>query len=109
MPVPLLVPLRRYQQEGINWMAFLRRFGLSGALCDDMGLGKTLQSTALLVSTKHERHAAGLPPLPSLVVCPPTLVGHWEHEIGKYLPEGYFRVLQYAGAPGERARLQARA
>lgn len=107
VPVPLLVPLRRYQQEGINWMAFLRRFGLSGALCDDMGLGKTLQSTALLVSTKHERAAAGLPPLPSLVVCPPTLVGHWEHEVAKYLPAEYpFRVVQYAGLPAERARLR---
>lgn len=35
--------LRRYQQEGINWLAFLRRFGLHGVLADDMGLGKTLQ------------------------------------------------------------------
>ena len=33
----------RYQQEGINWLAFLRRFSLHGVLCDDMGLGKTLQ------------------------------------------------------------------
>jgi TATA-binding protein-associated factor len=31
--------LRRYQQEGINWLAFLRRFGLHGVLADDMGLG----------------------------------------------------------------------
>ena len=28
--------LRRYQQEGINWLAFLRRFGLHGVLADDM-------------------------------------------------------------------------
>lgn len=35
--------MRRYQQEGINWLAFLRRFGLHGVLADDMGLGKTLQ------------------------------------------------------------------
>lgn len=27
-------------QEGINWLAFLRRFGLHGVLADDMGLGK---------------------------------------------------------------------
>ena len=37
VPLPLALPLRRYQQEGVNWMAFLRRMGLSGALCDDMG------------------------------------------------------------------------
>ena len=28
--------LRPYQQEGVNWLAFLRRFKLHGALCDDM-------------------------------------------------------------------------
>jgi TATA-binding protein-associated factor len=26
--------LRRYQQEGVNWLAFLRRFGLHGVLAD---------------------------------------------------------------------------
>ena len=34
--------LRRYQQEGINWLAFLRRFGLHGVLADDMGLGESV-------------------------------------------------------------------
>ena len=42
-PRRLAGTLRRYQQEGINWLAFLRRFGLHGVLADDMGLGKTLQ------------------------------------------------------------------
>ncbi len=36
VPVQLLLPLRRYQQEGINWLAFLRRSGLHGILADDM-------------------------------------------------------------------------
>jgi TATA-binding protein-associated factor len=36
MPVPLTLALRSYQQEGLNWLAFLRRFSLGGALCDDM-------------------------------------------------------------------------
>ncbi len=40
--------LRPYQQEGINWLAFLRDCGLHGVLADDMGLGKTLQATAIL-------------------------------------------------------------
>ena len=39
LPFKLLTgTLRRYQQEGINWLAFLRRFGLHGVLADDMGL-----------------------------------------------------------------------
>ena len=36
------VQLRPYQQEGVNWLAFLRRFGLHGVLADDMvgGIGQ---------------------------------------------------------------------
>ena len=36
LPMPVSVMLRPYQQEGINWLAFLRRFGLHGVLADDM-------------------------------------------------------------------------
>ncbi len=43
VPAGLKVELRQYQQEGVNWLAFLRRFGLHGVLADDMGLGKTVQ------------------------------------------------------------------
>ncbi|CAI0385042.1 unnamed protein product [Linum tenue] len=52
----LKVSLRRYQQEGINWLAFLKRFKLHGILCDDMGLGKTLQASAIVASDIAERH-----------------------------------------------------
>ncbi|CAN1261979.1 TATA-binding protein-associated factor BTAF1 [Linum perenne] len=51
----LKVTLRRYQQEGINWLAFLKRFKLHGILCDDMGLGKTLQASAIVASDIAER------------------------------------------------------
>ncbi|GER39629.1 TATA-binding protein-associated factor, partial [Striga asiatica] len=50
LPFELKVTLRRYQQEGVNWLAFLKRFNLHGILCDDMGLGKTLQSSAIVAS-----------------------------------------------------------
>jgi hypothetical protein len=36
LPVSPRVVLRPYQQEGVNWLAFLRRFGLHGVLADDM-------------------------------------------------------------------------
>ena len=105
--VPLLLPLRPYQAEGVRWLAFLRRFGLSGALCDDMGLGKTLQATAALASDVAERLASGLPALPSLVVCPPTLVAHWAHETGRYLPpDRVLRCVAYAGTPAQRAAMR---
>ena len=73
-----------------------------------MGLGKTLQSTCILAATAVERRAAGLPPLPSLVICPPTLVGHWAHEIAQYVSSDVLRPLEYQGTPGERAALAPR-
>ena len=104
LPVPLAMTLRPYQQEGLNWLAFLRRFGMSGALCDDMGLGKTLQATAILAADVFERRRDGLPASPSLVICPPTLVGHWAHEVGRYLqPPHSLSVIQLAGPASARS------
>lgn len=42
--------------------------------------------------------------LPSLVVCPPTLIGHWVYEIKKFVPNRYLKPLQYEGIPAERER-----
>ncbi|CAI6000430.1 unnamed protein product [Closterium sp. NIES-65] len=131
LQVKLSVTLRRYQQEGVNWLAFLRRFHLHGVLCDDMGLGKTLQASSMLASDTIERQAAAraaatgptsaadraapgasgfgvapTPLLPSLIVCPPTLVAHWVYEIEKYIPRGIFFPLQYAGSVADRQRMR---
>ncbi|MDZ7901966.1 MAG: hypothetical protein U5L01_05220 [Rheinheimera sp.] len=40
VPVPanLFAQLRPYQQQGLNWLSFLRQYGLGGVLADDMGL-----------------------------------------------------------------------
>jgi SNF2 family DNA or RNA helicase len=40
--------LRPYQQIGLDWLQFLREYGLAGILADDMGLGKTVQTLAHL-------------------------------------------------------------
>ena len=50
---------------------------------------------------------AGATPHPTLIVCPPTLVSHWAHEIGKFVEEGFLQPLQYQGSPKERAQLQS--
>jgi hypothetical protein len=202
----LQVELRRYQREGINWLSFLRRFGLSGVLADDMGLGKTLQATTIMACSAAERQAAALGgnstsstdlgqqqqqaagkgqvikqeapggqeagtvqqpsdqsaetepnlqqqavkqepgeqpeqqagqlplseqtstqleqqaqqgqvkleqqngqqqqqpvQLLSLVVCPSTLVGHWAHEVNKYVDPSVLKPLAVSGTPAERA------
>lgn len=76
-----------------------------------MGLGKTLQSITILASKHHERaerfKATQRPDfahLPSLVVCPPTLTGHWYHEILKYSDN--LRPLMYVGSTRDRDRLR---
>lgn len=102
----LKVTLRRYQQEGINWLAFLKRFKLHGILCDDMGLGKTLQASAIVASDIAERRSSHEDIQPSLIVCPSTLVGHWAFEIEKYIDVSVICTLQYAGSTQERTSLR---
>jgi TATA-binding protein-associated factor len=75
-----------------------------------MGLGKTIQSICILASKIHERRekyqktqSPDSIHLPSLVVCPPTLTGHWDQEIKTYATN--ITPLLYTGGPGERERL----
>ena len=116
IPVKIAADLRRYQQEGVNWMSFMLKYQLHGILCDDMGLGKTLQSICIMASDHHNRrkHFAATrdpayAPFPSLIVCPPTLVGHWAFEISKFLPDKTLgTAVQFVGSPAERGGLRER-
>lgn len=98
----------RYQQEGINWLAFLKRFKLHGILCDDMGLGKTLQASAIVASDIAERRASNsIEEIhPSLIICPSTLVGHWAFEIEKFIDVSLMSTLQYVGSAQDRIALR---
>lgn len=90
-PKGLHATLRPYQQQGLNWLAFLRAFQLGGVLADDMGLGKTLQTLAYI---QHEREAGRLTK-PVLIVCPTSLLGNWQAEAARFTPD--LRVLQLYG------------
>lgn len=75
-----------------------------------MGLGKTLQSICILASKHFERSevhrnakSVDSVHLPSLVVCPPTLTGHWKHEIKTYASN--LKCVIYTGVKAERERL----
>ncbi|ODQ82572.1 hypothetical protein BABINDRAFT_164345 [Babjeviella inositovora NRRL Y-12698] len=111
LPVTIKATLRKYQQEGVNWLAFLNKYRLHGILCDDMGLGKTLQTICIVSSDHHiraEEYAKTLSvefrKVPSLVICPPSLTGHWEQELNQYAP--FLQVLVYAGGPSIRSSLR---
>ncbi|KAF2712965.1 hypothetical protein K504DRAFT_497801 [Pleomassaria siparia CBS 279.74] len=112
IPVGIKATLRSYQQEGVNWLAFLNRYNLHGILCDDMGLGKTLQTLCMVASDHHmraEEFARTQDPncrrLPSLIVCPPTLSGHWQQEIRQYAP--FLTCVAYVGSPPIRSQVRA--
>ena len=57
LPPDLTATLRTYQQQGVDWLCFLRDAGLGAVLADDMGLGKTLQALCAV----RGAHAGGLP------------------------------------------------
>ncbi|XP_035893107.1 LOW QUALITY PROTEIN: TATA-binding protein-associated factor 172-like [Anopheles stephensi] len=107
IPVKINAELRSYQQSGVNWLWFLNRYKLHGILCDDMGLGKTLQAICILAADHHQRsQEPGCAQLPSIVICPPTLTGHWVYEVEKFLPSRFLRPLHYVGLPGNREQLR---
>ncbi|MCK9214844.1 MAG: DEAD/DEAH box helicase [Rhodoferax sp.] len=84
VPIPQHVnaSLRRYQQQGVNWLQFLREAGLNGILADDMGLGKTLQT---LVHIQIEKDAGRLTH-PALIIAPVSLMGNWQREAERFCP-----------------------
>lgn len=111
VPVAIKAELRSYQQEGVNWLAFLNRYHLHGILCDDMGLGKTLQTLCIVASDHHlraqefeETKSPEVRRLPTLIVCPPTLSGHWQQEIQTYAP--FLTSLAYVGPSSDRVKLR---
>lgn len=88
----LKATLRPYQEIGLNWLWFLYCHGLSGLLCDDMGLGKTHQTMALLSAISHTDAERGHK---YLVVCPTSVIYHWQELLRKFLP--YLRICTYYG------------
>ena len=44
------------------------------------------------------------PSVSSLVVCPPTLTGHWCYEVEKFCSPEHLSTLHYTGGPAERQR-----
>ena len=112
LPPRITATLRSYQQDGLNWMKFLDTYQLHGILCDDMGLGKTLQSICMVVGSHTDRAASyaatqnlDTAHLPSIVVCPTTLVVHWGDEFNKWCPD--FRPLKYMGGLQHRKGLRS--
>ena len=89
--------LRKYQRDGYRWLRTLDGYGMGGILADDMGLGKTVQVLSYLLAMKE-----GGQQLPSLIVCPASLVLNWQEECQKFTPQ-----LQSVAMDGDAAHRAA--
>ncbi len=95
IPAGLRASLRKYQQEGLNWLNFLDEFGFGGCLADDMGLGKTVQIIAFLLLQKEKRGQST-----SLIIVPTSLIFNWQAEVQKFAPG--LKMLTIYGADRQR-------
>lgn len=91
--------LRPYQEAGYRWLWFLRESGLGGILADEMGLGKTHQVMALLLAMQAR---PGFTAGPSLVVCPRSVLEHWEVKVTDHAPS--LSPIVYHGTEREGVR-----
>ncbi len=89
-PDGLNATLRDYQQQGLNWLQFLREYNFAGILADDMGLGKTIQTLTHLLVEKQ----AGRLNRPCLIIAPTSLMGNWRREVERFTPDLKILTLQ---------------
>ena len=116
--------LRPYQVEGYRWLNTVSDRGFGGILADEMGLGKTVQMLAYLLyrhnqtagesgqsnmgdqagntpgQAGYQGRSADEPGLPSLIVCPASLVYNWAAEARHFAPELKVGIL--AGRKADR-------
>ncbi|WP_124068822.1 DEAD/DEAH box helicase [Filibacter tadaridae] len=78
----LKTELRPYQEDGYNWLVFMRDNQFGACLADDMGLGKTVQLISYLLNI----HSRSDTESPSLIVCPTSVLGNWQKEIERFAP-----------------------
>src|SRR6185369_6176112 len=81
LPEDIRATLRPYQIDGFHFLAYLTANRFGGVLADDMGLGKTLQTLTWLEWLRHSE-----PALPSLVICPKSVMDNWRAEAGRFCP-----------------------
>lgn len=81
-PKTLHATLRPYQKDGYTWLNYMEKVGFGACLADDMGLGKTIQVLAYLERMRKRKKSAR-----TLLIVPASLLGNWEKEADKFVPE----------------------
>ncbi len=85
--------LREYQKLAVQWLFFLYDNHFGGLLCDEMGLGKTIQIITFLLGIREQRSFEGA----FLVVCPTSVISHWEKLLKKFTPSLKIKVYHTTG------------
>ncbi|MFC7685799.1 DEAD/DEAH box helicase [Ureibacillus sp. GCM10028918] len=91
-PTGLHAELRPYQQEGFEWMTFMREQKFGAVLADDMGLGKTVQMISYLLYTVEKLNETD----PTIIICPTSVLGNWQKELDRFAPS--LKVMTHYGA-----------
>lgn len=108
-PEDLMLPLLKFQEEGLAWMVDAENGPLrGGVLADEMGMGKTIQTVAMLLHQKEVARSkiesgewdddGGAWSRPTLVVSPLATVMQWATEITRFARPGALSVMIYHGA-----------
>nr|XP_023907870.1 ISWI chromatin-remodeling complex ATPase CHR17-like [Quercus suber]POF16274.1 lymphocyte-specific helicase [Quercus suber] len=103
-PLGVKAVMKPYQLEGLSFLVYMRRNGMSSILGDEMGLGKTLQTLSLfqyLAETEPNRSGEDRP---HLVICPLSVLSSWMNETRKWVP--HLNVVRFQGTKSERDRLK---
>lgn len=83
IPDSLQATLRPYQEDGFNWLMFMRNNQFGACLADDMGLGKTIQLITYLLKVHGDPTVRKRP---SLIICPTSVLGNWQKELERFAP-----------------------
>ncbi|XP_036894757.1 transcription termination factor 2 [Sturnira hondurensis] len=114
-PAGLKVPLLPHQKQALAWLLWREsQKPHGGILADDMGLGKTLTMIALILTQKSQEEnkekdqnvtltwlskddSTEFISHGTLIICPASLIHHWEKEVEKRVSNNKLRVYLYHG------------
>eukprot|EP00012_Vannella_robusta_P004858 CAMPEP_0206195096 /NCGR_PEP_ID=MMETSP0166-20121206/7613_1 /ASSEMBLY_ACC=CAM_ASM_000260 /TAXON_ID=95228 /ORGANISM="Vannella robusta, Strain DIVA3 518/3/11/1/6" /LENGTH=186 /DNA_ID=CAMNT_0053612243 /DNA_START=275 /DNA_END=831 /DNA_ORIENTATION=+ len=89
LPKKVFNKLFQHQKTSVKWLWELYRSEVGGIIADEMGLGKTIQIVCFMAGL----HYSGMLQLPSLIVCPTTIMTQWQLEFKKWWPHLRVEIL----------------